>query len=426
MAVRHQTVAACLAVLLAACGTPPDIALPAAADGPALRPKVVDTSLPCADLAGRRLQETNPVQLATLDLLENACALPTEDLSLADAEAILADKQFALVTEGETLTLFQIAEGRAPSICCSLQDASWRDLGDGRTYVARLHLKNLQTGMLKLTEIPIGQPVTEGDFINWRGPGAPPEPFLKPDLDGTLSDLTLYSPELGETRKLAIYEPPNRGDALLPALYQADGDAVPQLARIIEPLILSGEIAPILIVGMRSGQDGIVEDRSELGWDIRGRDYNPIDFPGEPPSRFEPHLAYVTDTLVPWVDSQFNTAPEPEMRAISGYSNGGVFTLNAGYRSQDVFGHVWPMSLGIAELETAVIPEVPPAQFRLSAGYYEPHFIRATQVSAQTLRDAGYSVDTHWYADGHMSDQWDHRLLQNLKAVFPGPAARTE
>ena len=388
-----------------------------------LRPRSFEISLPCADHAARRLEETNPAQLATLDLLANACALPTDDLTLAEAEATLAGKPLALTAEGDTLTLFQIAEGREPSICCSLQRANWHDLGDGRIFATRFHLKDLQSGMLKLTEKPRGQEWMEDDFILWRGPDAPGEPILKPDLEGTLSDHTLYSPELGETRKLIIYQPHQGGRGRLPTLYLTDGDGLHFLARIIEPLIDAGEIAPLLIVGMPSGQEGIVEDRSDLGQDIRSLDYLPVDLPGHAPSRFEPYLAFVADTLAPWVEETFPAAPDRQMRAVSGSSNGGGFSLNAGYRRPDVFGHAWPMSIGIGGIQTAALPEGEPARFRLSAGYYEPYFLRATRVSAQALRAAGYSVDTHWHAAGHMTDQWNHRLLENLKAVFPGPAA---
>lgn len=420
MAFWHHTGAA-FAALLTACSTAPT---PLAAAGSTdVRPRSVEISLPCADHAARRLEETNPIQLAMLDLLANACALPTDDLILAEAEATLAGKALALTAEGNTLTLFQIAESREPSLCCSLQRANWRDLGDGRTYAARFHLKDLQSGMLKLTAKPLDQEWVEDDFILWRGPDAPGEPISKPDLEGTLSDHTLYSPELGETRKLIIYQPSRREEGRLPTLYLADGDDLRFLARIIEPLIDAGEIAPLLIVGMRSGQEGIVEDRSELGRDIRSLDYLAVDFPGEAPSRFEPYLAFVADTLVPWVEETFPAAPDRQMRAVSGKSNGGGFSLNASYRRPDVFGHAWPMSIGVGEIKTATLPEGEPARFRISAGYYEPYFLRASRVSAQALHDAGYSVDTHWYAAGHMTDQWHHRLLENLKSVFPGPAS---
>lgn len=426
MAAWQMLGATCIAVLIAACTTALTPTPPAGTSEATPLRSAYETSTPCADLAARRLTETNPVQLALLGYVENACALPTDDISLSDAETALAGKSFALTAEGETLTLFQIAEGRKPSVCCSLQKADWRDLGDGRTYAARLHLKMLQSGMLKLTEKPLDQPLTDDDFIIWRGPEAPGELILKPDLDGTLSDHTLYSPELGETRKLIIYQPPQGGDGPLPTLYLADGDSLQFLARIIEPLIDAGEVSPILIVGMPSGQEGIVEDRSELGGDIRSLDYLPVDLPGMPPSRFATYLSYMADTLVPWVENEFGTAQVPRMRVVSGWSNGGGLSLNTGYRRPDVFGHAWPMSAGAGKLDTAVLPQGEAAMFRLSSGYYEPYFMSSTETSAQALTAAGYSVDTHWYAAGHMSDQWNHRLLENLKAVFPGPAARAD
>ena len=415
-----------ITALIAACAHSPEPAPLAGKNEAAPQRSAYEISTPCADLAARRPTEINPVQLALLEHSENACALPTDDISLIDGETALAGKSLALIAEGETLTLFQIADGPKPLICCSLQRADWRDLGDGRTFAARFHLKNLQSGLLKLTEKPLDQPLTDDDFIIWRGPDAPGEPIIKPDLAGTLSDHTLYSPELGETRKLIIYQPPQGEEGPLPTLYLADGDSLHFLARIIEPLIDSGDIAPILIVGMPSGQEGIVEDRSELGGYIRSLDYLPADIPGEPPSRFEAYLSYMADTLVPWVEKEFSAAQDPRMRAISGSSNGGDLSLNTGYRRPDVFGHAWPMSAGAGKLDTAVLPQGEAATFRLSAGYYEPYFMSTTEASAKALRAAGYSVDAHWYAAGHMSDQWVHRLLENLKAVFPGPSARAD
>lgn len=425
MVSKAKTLCFAVAGLLAACSTSIS---PAEPEGESLRSRVHEVSTPCADLPALRLAETSPVRRALLDSVEYACALPIDDVTLAAANQALEGNSLALTAKGDTLTLYQRAEGRTPTICCSLQNIQWTDLGDGQTYVARFRLNDLQSGMLRLTGRPLDQPLGDDAFIEWRGPLAPAEPQIKAEIEGSLTERTLFSPELDETRKLIIYEPRNgiRRERPLPVVIMADGDALHHHARIIEPLIDAGKIEPVLIVGIVSGQNGIMEDRSALGWDIRALDYLPVDLPGFPPNRFDAHLAFVTDTLIPWVESEYGALPDRSTRAVTGSSNGGVFALHAGFRRPDIFGHAWPMSIGAGTIETAEPVDTLTARFRISAGYYEAYFLGSSQTSAKALDAAGYVVNTRWYAAGHMNDQWKVALVENLKAVFPGPNATAE
>lgn len=417
---------AALVAMLSACTTLGSQGELAANQAPRSVASAIDTTTLCADIAELRLGVTKATRLRALDEVEHACTLPTDDITLDAARAALGGKTLALRAEGDTLTLFQIAAGNQPGICCSLQRLTWRDLGDGQTFAARMRLTDLQSGMLKLTEKRLDQPLDDDDFIAWRGPNAPQESIVKAELDGTLSEHMLFSPELGETRKLLVYTPPAAmlTGASLPAIYLTDGGNLAFVARLIEPLIESRVIAPVLAVGMLDGQDGIVEDRSELGPDIRSLDYLPVDFPDSPPSRFDRYLRFVTETLVPWTEAGFGASPDRNMRAVTGQSNGGVFALHAGYRRPDIFAHAWPMSPGVGTIDSAGPAKGETSSFRISAGYYEPGFFGSAQASAATLATAGYSVDIHLYAAGHMSDQWHDRLLENLKTVFPGTPAR--
>ena len=124
--------------------------------------------------------------------------------------------------------------------------------------------------------------------------------------------------------------------------------------------------------------------------------------------------------MLPWVRDEFSATADPDMTVVTGWSNGGVFAFNSGLRRGDIFGHAWPMSLGIGGLikRPEAMPQ-PWAVFRLSAGHYETGFMRATYEKAQFLKEGGYEVDTHWYSAGHAVDQWEARFLENLRAVFP-------
>jgi enterochelin esterase-like enzyme len=415
------TIPACLS----ACQSAPAKAEPEAAVMEAPSRQIIDTRTYCADIDALKQTTSKRIHLATLEAVRDACSLDTGDVTLLEATTRLDGSQIALQADGDTLTLFQVSDGTPPFSCCSLQDLNWRNLGDDRTWVTRLHLKDLQAGMLTQFPIAPGPGVTDKDILKWRGPDAPPAPPLKPDPDGTITEQELYSPQLGETRRLFVYQPAGTpSGATLPVLVLTDGEELPFWARVIEPMIDSRRIAPVLIIGLVSGQGGIIEDRSDLGSDIRNIDYLPSQIDGHPPSRFDDHLAFVTETVLPWAETNFGASKDRHDRAVAGMSSGGGFALNAGFRRPDVFAHAWPMSPGMDGINTVPpAPTSPVADFRISAGYYEPIFIRGARISAANLTAAGYQVDTRWFPAGHMKDQWELRLLDNLEAVFPGPAS---
>lgn len=414
-----------IAACLIACQAEPLRQAPGGTAAEAITRWPIDTNVYCEDIERLRRSTDNIIHLQTLNAVRDACSLPTDDITLSQAKALLAGNPIALEAEQETLTLFQVSDGNIPFTCCSLQDLDWRNLGDDKTWVSRLHLKNLQAGVIMQFAAPPGPEVADDNLLKWRGPDAPPAPVPKPKLDGTLAEHELYSPQLGETRRLFVYQPPShQAKHPLPVLVLADGEELPFWARIVEPLIDSGKISPILIIGLVSGQRGIVEDRSELGSDIRNIDYLPTDLHGHPPSRFNAHLAFVTETVLPWAETHFNTSTDRQQRVVAGMSSGGGFALNAGFRRPDIFGHAWPMSPGSDGIDAPPpLPIGDTADFRISAGYYEPSFLRSARFSAENLLASGYHVDTRWYPAGHMQDQWELTLPDNLEAVFPGPAA---
>src|SRR5262249_17343407 len=158
----------------------------------------------------------------------------------------------------------------------------------------------------------------------------------------------------GETRRLAIYLPPgHRTDGDYPALFMADGSdgAVQYDARIIEPLIRSGALPPLIIVGASSGQDGIVEDRSALGPNIRTLDYVP-NFGGDT-VRFPAHMRFFSEELVAFAVREYGVTTDARRRVVQGKSNGGVFAFWAAYQHPEAFGNAIASSLAGRTVETA-------------------------------------------------------------------------
>lgn len=339
------------------------------------------------------------------------------------AGAALDGRPDAIVRDGDQIVFFSLFDqDGAPFLCCSLQTAMER-VGETNIWAARFRLTELDRGMITL--VPPAQrsdaPLAE-QLVVWRGPNAPPEPrsITEAALEGEIVERTLWSDHLQETRKFWIYLPPGYDPTrVYPALYQADGGMFP---GVIEAAIADGAIPPIVVIGMLSGQEGIVEDRSELGIaDLRSADY----LPGFPDGggRFDPHLAYLTDELIPWAEREFSLSPDSADRIITGWSNGGALAVWAALKRPGVFGAAMPMSQAyrpVNDNEPELAAGAGHTRFFFSAGYYEPAFYSGTQQSARALQNAGFDAYFTDYAAGHMLDQWQVALLRNLESYFSG------
>lgn len=368
-----------------------------------------------------------------LDLMLANCGLPLDDITAADAEAALGDENIAIIAEGDALTIYQRTKGNEAFFCCSLQGLPSRAVIGDTVWVARQRLRSLDEATITMSADlmnvdPEGYDIKpsglEGEAV-WRGANVLEllEPIEDGLLQGTVTEHEIYSPQLEETRRILVYTPPGIG-LETPVIIVADGST---FSGEVERLIRDGEIDPVLVVGIRSGQDGIVEDRSAIGDtnDLRSYDYIPGELWAERgveagAVRFDQHLAFVTETMLEWVGEEFGVEVTRERTVVAGWSNGGSFALNAAFRRNEVFGHAWPMSVGLGSMnEPQEPPAGPRALFRFSAGHYEPGFMLGTRASLNSLSALGYETDAKWYAEGHGFNQWHARFVENLQAVFP-------
>ncbi|OQY97500.1 MAG: hypothetical protein B6D41_03410, partial [Chloroflexi bacterium UTCFX4] len=117
----------------------------------------------------------------------------------------------------------------------------------------------------------------------------------------------VWIPQLETKRDILIYAPPsyNTSAKRYPVIYMHDGQNLFDIAtayaghdwRVGETMeALSAEGYEALIVGIdHGGEQRLVE-------------YNP--FPGKFPGRGAEHVAFLCDTLKPFIDSVFRTRPE--------------------------------------------------------------------------------------------------------------------
>ena len=385
----------------------------------------VSPAMPCAWLDARLKQlaeEVSAEDWRRARLLNAVCALPTDDLTLADAEKALGDRPFSVALDDNSVTLIARTDGAKPQgLCCTVQDVTWTRIGQSRRlWAVRLRLERAREALLTLTVVnDLDAPWP--DFVRLRGPEAPPAPviWLDPEIKGggEVVEETLFSPQLNETRKLTIWRPPGFDPAKrYPALVLADGASAAYYARMLEPMLYAGDIRPFVVIGVNSGAKAIVDPPDGLPRDVRSADYLP-GFSGRFSDRFDQHLAFVADTVLPWAAE--GHAIDLDDVAVAGQSNGGTFALHAGLRRPDRFRAAIPVSPGFGQIDDAVGFGPDYADFYISAGLYEPSFLRSATISAAALEAVGALRARRWNAAGHAPDQTDQMFALYLPMVFP-------
>lgn len=353
------------------------------------------------------------------DVARTACALPIDDLDAETAHTLLGDAPLHIARDGDALTILARSERAQPRLCCSLQ-APMAPLGKD-LWALRFRLAELDRAMIMFFA-----PDDRTYWREWRGPDAPPAPEQNTPIRGQMLERTLASAHLGETRRLSIYLPPGHqagGDYAV--LVMADGGST-SYARFIEPLIESGAIEPLVLIGIESGQQGIVEDRSGLGArgnDLRAADYLPRwEGAGD---RFEQHMRFVTDELLPYAESEFSITTDRSRRGVDGFSNGAVFSLWAGLLAPETFGIVIARSAGYERtvLSPEQLAQASATRFFISAGLYESYFWRTSNHWAEALRPHAQNVVFTAPAGGHAPDQGTLMLVQYLREAFPARVA---
>ncbi len=261
--------------------------------------------------------------------------------------------------------------------------------------------------------------IRDEDVLRWFGSNARPRPAVVEDLRGERFERTLWSEHLGETRRIYFYLPPGYDRSrTYPAVFMADGANAMVLAPLFERLINDGVMAPAVFIGAGSGQEAIVEDRSSLGIsDFRAADYLPgYEGAGD---RYERHLRFFTEELVAYATREFSITTNPAQRAVTGFSNGGSFSLYAALRRPDVLGISMPLSPSWRPLTDADFSQAPRARFLMAAGLYEIRRHRRASQFAEALRTRGYDVTMETPVMAHDRDQEAAMLARYLPIAFP-------
>jgi predicted alpha/beta superfamily hydrolase len=239
----------------------------------------------------------------------------------------------------------------------------------------------------------------------------------------------VWSPQLEIKRDILVYLPPSykTGERRYPVLYLQDGqnlfdDATAyggQDWRVDETMErLSGDGYQAIVVGIyHGGEQRLVE-------------YNP--FPGKWSGKGEEYVAFLCDTLKPFIDSHFRTIHDAAATGILGSSMGGLISLFAFFRRPDVFGLCAAMSPSLfvgrgAILQYARQAQVNVGKIYLDNGTHEP----SARPMLELLHEKGYRVkrDLKYVAEHggkHTESAWARRLPGALRFLLKDFKTRKE
>jgi predicted alpha/beta superfamily hydrolase len=242
-----------------------------------------------------------------------------------------------------------------------------------------------------------------------------------------------HSRYLEHDRTVIVYLPPHYDPASsdrYPVLYLHDGQNVFDRATSFgeewhvdesaENLIATGEIEPLIIVGIYNTGEHRLDEYTPTPESERGRGGHADDYG-----------RMLVEELKPFIDTTYNTLPSAASTAIGGSSLGGLLTLHLGLRYPTAFSRLAVLSPSIWWDERVILREVEalphklPMRIWLDAGTAEGV---DTLDNVRALRDAlvakGWTIGddlAYLEAQGgeHNEQSWGARVDRVLKFLFP-------
>ncbi len=282
----------------------------------------------------------------------------------------------------------------------------------------------------------------------------PGDPYLTPPSTYTgiiRAHHRFVAPQFNNARTILVYLPPGYDDQprqRYPVLYMHDGqnvfDARTSFGGVeweadetAERLILAGEIEPLIIVAIYNNESRLEE-------------YTPFRDPERGGGQGDDYLAFIVETLKPFIDRTYRTLPGRDQTAIAGASLGGLISLYAPFRHAGVFGRAAALSPSLHWAEQRIfeyLEERPaPGTLKLwiDAGSEETLARRGDERASRLadfclplvrlLRQKGYESDSELHFEEvpgarHHERDWGARFERVLKFLFAreaGPAASRE
>lgn len=278
-----------------------------------------------------------------------------------------------------------------------------------------------------------------GTVAAWQDGPVRRAPSARPGV--SVMDTAFAIPQLGRTRRILVYVPPDYATSGLryPVIYMMDGQNV-----FDDATSFAGEwgIDETLDSLHALGDRGAIVVAVDNGGQRRNDEYHPW-----PSERFgggdgDEFVDFVARTLKPHVDARYRTLPGPASTGIVGSSSGGLIAFYALLRHPQVFGRVGAFSPAFLVSDTIFAlargaRPMPGSRVYMLSGLRETVGALADTVFSapqrrmlETLRAAGWdsaSVRSVLPEDGKHSEWfWRREFPAAYRFLFPerSPAGR--
>lgn len=217
---------------------------------------------------------------------------------------------------------------------------------------------------------------------------------------------------LGEARAVHVYMPAGvAADEIEVLILLADGGSASSYAELLEPMVAAGTVGPAAIVGIANGGQDF--SNGQAG-NLRGIEYlygfhefdDAID-----PERFGVHLGFFVDDVPAWARSTFGL--DPKRTYVSGSSNGGAFAATVAALRPYVVDGAIAMSSGWTRVNGLFEQGDGPLLY-MSAGLFEPGFLKVTRETADFAKTAGRTVRFDEWVMGHDPVAWGEQFVIGL------------
>lgn len=313
-----------------------------------------------------------------------------------------------MTRDGDTLTFVHESDAEAVELAGGVQYPLSRVEGTN-LWTVTVRVPRLDEAMITYGFMETKGGTRAGRRIasqTWRGPKAPKQLEKATTLSGAVVKHEIESAHLKETRGLTIYEPAGKGK-LAGVVYAGDGEAVDAFAKVLDPLVASGRLPRILVVGIHSSTSN----------EGRGAEYLTGFVDGDAP--FLKHERFFLDEVMPWVEKQYALPDDAARRALFGFSNSAAWALETTLRHPRKFGRVLAFSpAGRRPKSDEVLPEK--VRFYFLAGTMEKGFRDIAVRWAKTAEERGVVHVLRLPVAGHDFEMWTSMLPDALQWAFGG------
>ncbi len=239
---------------------------------------------------------------------------------------------------------------------------------------------------------------------------------------------SIFSKHLNEYRKHNVYLPKGFDThKKYPIIYSTDGSKITEkkfYKRLFDSLIDNQIIAPAILIQSYSNSKVADSTSTTLGngdkvyLTFRNFEYvnqysdghhNP-----ELAKRFENHMKYFTNELIPFVENKFDQKLKKEDRYFYGVSNGAGFGMSMLNNHPNTIGTYLCFSTFGGDIQTnSWNPNVNYPKLYLEYGSEEPFFLKENADFLKTkYSELNLSAEINEFDGGHDYKKWNEKLIE--------------